>query len=66
MDGAHTSFALEVGQRRDENLMEEERTAVHLDRPGEKATEVVDISGEEGEKEKKKGDSAVELLKDVR
>lgn len=49
---AHTSFALEVGEWWDENLVEEERAAVHLYRPGQKATKVIDIPKKDGEREK--------------
>lgn len=34
--------------------MEEERAAVHLDRPRKKAAEVIDVSGEEKSREKEK------------
>lgn len=48
----HTSFALEVGEWWDENLVEEERAAVHLYRPGQKAAKVIDIPKKDREREK--------------
>lgn len=46
--------------------MEEERAAVHLDRPGQKAAEVVDIPGEREREQKEKDgvsrENAAELL----
>lgn len=49
---AHTSFALEVGEWWDENLVEEERAAVHLYRPRKKAAKVIDIPKKDREREK--------------
>ena len=40
---SHTLFSLKVGEGRDEDLMEEERAAVHLDRPREQTPKVIDI-----------------------
>lgn len=52
MEKTITSFTLEVWERRDEDLVEEERAAVHLDRPREKAAKVIDIPRREGERER--------------
>lgn len=46
-----TSFTLEVRERWDENLVQEERAAVHLDGPGQEAPEVIDIPERRREKQ---------------
>ena len=43
LSSTHTLFSLKVGEGRDEDLVEEERAAVHLDRPREQAPKVIDI-----------------------
>lgn len=42
-----TSSSLEVWQRGHEDLMKEERTAVHLDGTGQQTAKVVDVPTEE-------------------
>ena len=44
-----TSLCLEVWQRWNEDLLQEQRTAVHLDGAGQQTPEVVDVPDREGD-----------------
>ena len=47
-----TSLCLEVWQRWNEDLLQEQRTAVHLDGARQQTPEVVDVPDQEGTEQK--------------